>query len=108
MELNSGRRLDDFGIGELNGTVWNAAPIFCKPLVLVPQWGAASALHSHRFSIGGRKRLQQLLGDVPGDVACADAELGDLLYVHEALGRASFKDTPPEAYIRPMIIPDCD
>jgi len=33
MELNSGTRPHDFNIGELNGTVRNAAPIFCKPQV---------------------------------------------------------------------------
>jgi hypothetical protein len=34
MELNSGLSSHIFGIGELNGTVWNGAPIFCKPQVV--------------------------------------------------------------------------
>ncbi len=41
MELKSGARPHDFSVGDLNGTVWNAAPIFCKPLVTVHQWAAA-------------------------------------------------------------------
>jgi hypothetical protein len=33
MELNSGSRPHDFVIGELNRTVWNAAPKFRKPQI---------------------------------------------------------------------------
>ena len=49
MELNTEVRLHDFNTGELNGTVRNAAPIFCKPQVFTGAylaWQDAGATHT--------------------------------------------------------------